>query len=62
MRRRSSQGWIVVDGLDVLVEEGIAQFEVLTNRPAPTHIIRRTVREQYDMIVDAPSRTSDLAA
>lgn len=62
MRQRSSQGWIVVDGLDVLVEEGIAQFEVLTNRPAPTHVIRRAVREQYAIIVDASSRTSDLSA
>lgn len=47
MQSRQSQGWIVGDGLDVLVEQGIAQFEILTNRPAPSHIMRRTVREQY---------------
>jgi hypothetical protein len=47
MQSRRSQGWIVADGLDVLVEQGIAQFEILTNRPAPSHIMRRTVREQY---------------
>jgi shikimate 5-dehydrogenase len=62
MRQRSSQGWIVVDGLDVLVEEGIAQFEVLTKRPAPSHFIRRAVREQYAITVDASTRSSDLTA
>lgn len=47
MQARRSQGWIVADGLDVLVEQGIAQFELFTNRPAPSHIMRHTVREQY---------------
>ncbi|GAD92728.1 pentafunctional AROM polypeptide, putative [Paecilomyces variotii No. 5] len=46
-KQRSSRGWIVVDGLDVLVEQGVAQFEILTGRPAPVHIMRRAVREQY---------------
>lgn len=47
MIQRSSRGWIVVDGLDVLVEQGIAQFEILTGRPAPVHVMKRAVREQY---------------
>lgn len=47
MQSRRLQGWIIADGLDVLVEQGIAQFEILTKRPAPSHVMRRTVREQY---------------
>jgi shikimate 5-dehydrogenase len=47
MQSRRLQGWIIADGLDVLIEQGIAQFEILTKRPAPSHVMRRTVREQY---------------
>ncbi|OKL57516.1 Quinate repressor protein [Talaromyces atroroseus] len=49
MQSRRLQGWIIADGLDVLVEQGIAQFEILTKRPAPSHVMRRTVREQYSI-------------
>lgn len=48
MMQRSSRGWIVVEGLNVLVEQAIAQFEILTGRPAPVHVMKRAVREQYE--------------
>ncbi|KAJ5096356.1 hypothetical protein NUU61_005712 [Penicillium alfredii] len=44
--RWASKGWIVVDGLTVLVEQGITQYELFTKRPAPIHVMRRVVLEQ----------------
>jgi shikimate 5-dehydrogenase len=43
---RASKGWVVVSGLLVLVEQGIAQYEIFTKRPAPVHIMRRVIQEQ----------------
>ena len=50
MQLRSLSGWIVVDGLDVLVAQGIAQFEIYTGKPAPVHVMRKAVRQQYDLV------------
>lgn len=46
---KASQGWIVVDGLDVLVDQGVAQFEIFTKRPAPAHVMKDAVRKRYPM-------------
>ncbi|KAJ5638858.1 hypothetical protein N7528_001248 [Penicillium herquei] len=43
---RSSKGWVMVDGLKVLLEQGIAQYELFTKRPAPVHVMRRAIQEQ----------------
>lgn len=61
MQSRRSQGWIIADGLDVLVEQGIAQFEILMKRPAPSHIMRRTVREQYFIAQHAHANHESMA-
>lgn len=36
----------MVDGLKVLLEQGIAQYELFTKRPAPVHVMRRAIQEQ----------------
>ncbi|KAJ5671654.1 hypothetical protein N7507_000781 [Penicillium longicatenatum] len=46
MLPRASKGWVVVSGLLVLIEQGIAQYEMFTKRPAPVHVMRRVIREQ----------------
>ncbi|KAJ5914821.1 hypothetical protein N7504_003704 [Penicillium tannophilum] len=46
MLPRASKGWVVVSGLLVLVEQGIAQYEIFTKRPAPVHVMQRVIREQ----------------
>ncbi|KAL4893496.1 hypothetical protein BDV59DRAFT_207614 [Aspergillus ambiguus] len=39
----TSQGWIIADGFDVLLEQGIAQYELFTKRPAPVHVMKHAI-------------------
>ncbi|OOF98303.1 hypothetical protein ASPCADRAFT_3366 [Aspergillus carbonarius ITEM 5010] len=46
IRARRNPEWQIVDGVSVLFEQSIQQYQIFTGRPAPIHVMSKALEEQ----------------
>ena len=45
-RDRTGQPWVTVDGIETLIEQAIAQFQIMTGRKAPRNVMTTAIRAE----------------
>jgi len=46
--KKKDQGWVCVEGIELLLEQGYEQFKIFTGRRAPKKVVREKVLEIYE--------------
>lgn len=46
-RQTTGQAWVTVDGLEVMPEQAVAQFELMTGRRAPRERMKEEIMKRY---------------
>jgi len=48
MKQANSFGWKAIGGIELLIAQGLAQFQLWTGRTSPHNLMEKIVREEFD--------------